>query len=1154
MEKPHDSGLLIIKASAGSGKTFTLAKRFIELLLFNTGADGKRHLRKNNDYHRHILAITFTNKATDEMKKRIVDELHILATDTDRSEFYKQFIKEEQDFHIFADGVLDPDAIRKAARAALDGILFNYGAFNVSTIDAFFQSILRNFARELDRDYNYEVQIDENFAMMSAIHNFLITLGNDRRRMGNNKYQASEVEKWVQQHLRKVAETGKPWTFFNVSDNYNPFADIQKLLTKEELRLHIDEIREYLTKPGPDGEPTTDLSRISEFKKTVNALIEQLNQEYTTQLRPMFLDIVSRHGIQDEQFSGNKPLIIFINSDKLEQGAPPSDKFAAIDMGNISQQFKKGKDPDAAACAEICKWVDRVCLIDTRRSLLNSIAGQLPTLGLIGQLDEHLRAFNRDNNAVLIADTNDLIAEVLRSGIPFVYERVGTWINHFMIDEFQDTSRKQYDNFKPLLEESLVRDEQFLCMLIGDSKQSIYRFRNADASLFRDKVEEDFTPERHNRHNVLLDVNFRSMPHIIDFNNSLVKALLQRFADKPLLMRTYTPNKRPRDYEQEHFKTSQQGLVRINFDNQDPLQILPEYLLELHQRFPWKSIGILVSENDEGALVVKTILDHNKTAEPERQINVISDDSLLLNSSPAVRRLVGLLRFIDLTRYVADEDNADEDNADEKDADENEGRQATQNKRALSEQRLFRVLTQFYARLDKDEGQDPGTLLTQCFRDNDEIDSKPLDEQTRIYAQLVSSLLPDRTTEITTLDNIVEKIIAALPNVHQETAYLLAFQDCVRDFSSQRGGGGTIKEFLRFWDAKGKYIKVSAPGNEDAIAVTTIHKAKGLEFDCVVIPWAEWCISTEKIKTNIIWITPDQWYEQGGDRFLDQDAKPTMPPLLPVGMKKVEKANRFGILNDYIDTFNQNVLIDNVNKTYVAFTRPREELHLFTQGTGELHNILRKFADEQSAQGLAADNGDFVQWGEPRATPLEPADELEHLQMPPFGGTNVAAHIAVSLPREQTDRQTTGARLHNLLSRIDYRRDLERAWQFCVNRRLIGDDPVWPKERVWNTVRNMFDDPKTAIFWADDNEVYTERSIVGINGKEVRRPDRVIRRPDGQWIVIDFKFGRPTDQEVRKNKAQVRNYCLQLERVGCRPVKGYLWYADTNDVVDAASD
>ncbi len=276
------SRMQLINASAGSGKTYTLARRYIEELLFvvefnGTVTDAKaqyiiKALRPERDYYQHILAITFTNKATNEMKRRIVDELHTLAQNPLKSNFYTKEWKERLPHDISADD------LRHAAAAALAAILFNYSEFRVSTIDSFFQSVLRSFARELNRDYDYDLQIDGDYAAAVAAHNFLLSLGNTARRTGNAK---AEPEKWVEQYISDrvndpTAKTSGWNTIFG--SNEGSLAKFAAKINDEFFREHIDELKAYLAADKDAG--VREFERITSFTRLLKEMANSCRRQY----------------------------------------------------------------------------------------------------------------------------------------------------------------------------------------------------------------------------------------------------------------------------------------------------------------------------------------------------------------------------------------------------------------------------------------------------------------------------------------------------------------------------------------------------------------------------------------------------------------------------------------------------------------------------------------------------------------------------------------------------------------------------------------------------------------------------------------------------------------------------------------------------------
>ena len=1135
------------------------------LLIFTTGSDGLLHLRQPTGYHNHILAITFTNKATTEMKRRIIDELYILATNPGESEFMRDFQKDDARDHIFAPGTLDN--VQQAARQALAAVLYDYGTFNVSTIDSFFQTVMRNFAHELDRDYNYEVQIDSDFALQTAIHGFLLSLG---ATAGRNRGKLTDVERWVKDYIRQQVSEGYDWNFFKDDGG---LLDYAKLMTMEFFREHMPQLHEYLTR-DQDGERVPDFSKVNGFKKRVSKLVEQYEQRYLA-LASRMAQLVNQHGVDCERlYKGRLVENMMKDDNPIARGeAYPKSVDELTEEKLVKNSFTKKYVPPQAFIDDVMAWRKEVIWTYNVWQLLAKLPSDLGLLALINSIDENLKQYSRDTNQLLLGDTNDLIARVIKSGVPFLYERVGTWINHFMIDEFQDTSRKQYENFKPLLEEALSHNEgENLCMLIGDAKQSIYRFRNAEPSLFRDKISEDFTPENHGLRQQTLDTNYRSCPAIVEFNNWLFDKLLQlpEWADKDVLQRTYMPNQLKEDFQQLKNKLSPQGMVVAHLLTKDKqvkseeqkqavLDQLPQYLLQLHERFEWGKIGILVNRRKEGNAIVATIMEYNKTAEPERQISIASDESMLIGRSPSVRRIVSLLRFIDLTQYRMDDEQG-EDEGDKK-------KNAASNR--LREQYLYHVLGLFMERMASDEKQEPGQVLEQCFEQAKQRRMLSDREQMDAFADDLDILLPDRRTELMTLTNIVEHLIKRYINVTEsapiETAHLLAFQDCVNDFATQRSGG-TVREFLNYWDTRCDKLTVPASASEDAVSVLTIHKAKGLEYDCVLIPFVNWDIKSEGggHGRKIFWLDITTLKNENALTVFD-DGTPMpedlIPPLLPLSQSPVGKLAEAGFcLQGFANKYNQDVMVDNVDKTYVAFTRPKQELHLFIQTDSEigalLAPILQNGVNEAEAGIKQVDNTTY-QWGKPRNVdddnPEKAADEVVMIDMPPYKVASGAANISVRLPEDLTDKQNTGNRLHNLMSRIAYRRDVERAWGFCLNRGIIrADDLEWPLERVRAVIDHMFEDPRTADWFSDDNRVYNERNLTMGHAATAatKRPDRVIQRPDGTWVVIDYKFG---EKNLEQHTSQVAGYMRRLQRMGKKPINGYIWYVALDEILEVYS-
>lgn len=1153
--------LQVIKASAGSGKTYQLAKTYIQNVLGKVVkcADGKCRykLRKpGEEYFRHILAITFTNKATAEMKRRIVNELYALSVQNDlklrgkvKSSYYDDFKSEFVDADGSSDGVIDK--VVDLAGVALRAILFNYSSFNVSTIDSFFQNVLRSFARELDRDAGYDLQLDDRYAIDVAVHSFLLNLG--------TPYVDKNINEWAKSLVNSRLKSKLDWDLFSGKGTLKNFA---YNINNEVFRRHHDEIKAYLADFGLKGGSNGCLSRIKRFIQFLDAKKKAQVKLFDDNLGRFKAIVTANHitelrlGWAVDKINGLKSI-----EDKLDK--KPEDLTPEKIRKSICKADFTRLDND---CPEVYdKLSDAATQISTAGSKWAALSGFVHTaelFGLLGEIDKQLTQYREDSNTILISDTNELIAQTLKGGVPFVYERFGTWLNNFMIDEFQDTSQMQYDNFKPLLENSAAGDEGENSLIIGDEKQCIYRFRNSKPELLQSQLNIDFS---HSYNEVALDTNYRSYPAIVQFNNALFAPdmLAKTLFLKPDATTAGVEKNVRQTYgnvEQRTVKDAVPGYVRVNIPadkNESVLDMLPEYIHGIMERgFTPGDILILVDTNRDGVAVVERILTYNESA-GAKALPIKSGEALLLKNSPSVRLIVSVLRYIDSALY--EQVDATDDTA-----------LGSLLRKHQREMRQYRVLRRFESELASGNNApdaDFGNLLADCFGK----EPADKDESANEFVDQIKSFLPDDSNELGTMVNIVDRIIAEFlcgaPG-NQETMFIMAFQDFVVDFCGQRNGG-TVREFLQYWDQKKDALSVSSAADDDAVQVMTIHKSKGLEAPCVILPFASWPM----VKMGDMWVEKSvllPYFEDGQQTADDteklNDINEIIPPLLPVAQSLLKGEPKFA---EYYSRQLSEDVIDKLNKTYVAFTRPRQELHIFAQKPGrnasgafaDICTLLKASLDDAGfkarieAQGLkfSSDAGGTcyeIGSAEPKCSGSNGEDTgATGVEMPAYGVRGAeASSIKVRLP-ESSAAQTMGTRMHMVFARMHSAADIDYALAFGKSKGFLTENEA----ADWGN--QLHQDLSSGLpgewFAADNLAVYNERNIAFDNHgeRECGRPDRVVRRPDGSVVIVDYKFGRDMGaKEMDVYADQVKGYMNMWRMAGETAVKGYVWYVSLGKI------
>ena len=1064
----------LIKASAGSGKTHRLTGEYLHLLFS----------RPNN--HSHILAVTFTNKATDEMKSRIVEELFRLASGK-TSPYLKEL---KSDFSISEAG------IRSQAGTILESILHDYSAFSVSTIDRFFQRTMRAFTREMGLAGGFNIEVDETSLLMETIDLMLSEL---------DRPENKTLSDWLLMFMQDRIEEGKSWKIDQ------QVQDLSKQLFNETYKSLSDE----------DFAIIQDKAHLGKYKQMLVRIVKSYEHE-AKMLGVKALNLMEQHGLAYDDFKwGDKSgFMLFI---KLTNGIveKPSKRLIGL-VDNVDVWFsgkanKKENDIRSAYAAGLNACVQDIIQL-TRNDRDYQTAKQLLrnffTLGILNDIKLRLRKLQQENNTLFLSDTTELLNDIIAgTDSPFIYEKTGALLTNFMIDEFQDTSRMQWDNFKPLIEESLASNN--FNLIVGDVKQSIYRFRNSDWRLLEEQVEDDLHPENIQKH--LLNTNWRSDANIIHFYNAFftkAATILQDDFDRAVAQ---TPESESDDNSNRQIadayvdvyqnvpenKEESGGQVKITFLQSDKgdewksevLEQLPHEIESLQdQGFALKDIAIVVRWNHEATEVAETLLNYREQhPESPYRYDIISNEALLIGNAQSVKAVIALMRHF---------------------------------RNPNDKTRLMMAVYEFY-RFHRSSSPDEAL---QNFRE----------EAAGDFPDEIRS----RLNELSSLPfyDMVESFFALSGDAldQKENAHLQAFLDIALRFSTK--ASSDLNDFLDWWDEKGCKKALFSPDDQDAIRLITIHKSKGLGFGVVIMPFANWEVDHKATHNNIIWCKP---------KAAPFDALSVAP--LKYGKSLAETIFRDDYLEEKRFTY-----IDNLNLLYVAFTRTKHRLIVFAPQPGKPDTIttmadllwrgITDVRDKQNSDSLLISLGDHFTEGDSESIFVYGKPEKKEADINQQSVSTCQTGKWQSIPFDNrlklrlnsigffTDdgSRDFGTLMHDIVSRVKYVSDIPAAVE-----RKITEGELSEQERE-KTIRVLSD----VLSLPDVTEWYTDKYSI-LNEAQMLHPRFGFSRPDrvmignNEVIVADYKFG---EKEDTKYIRQVERYVKTIEEMGYPGVKGFVFY------------
>ncbi len=1122
----------IYKSSAGSGKTYTLVKEYLKIVLLDPSKV------------KHILAITFTNAAASEMKDRIIQELNHIASlsiNPDNKKARKLLDQIRAEWQEQYHSTLPEEIAIQNAGQVLKQILHKYSEFSVSTIDSFVHRVIRTFAFDLYLPFHFDVELDAG-ALLSQATDMLIS------RAGTDKNLTALLISF----LLNQADEEKDLRIETM------IASMGATLMDEEGSSSISQLKEI------------SLDAFLDIAKKIKALIAQYEHSVKTIAGEACQAIASQGLSAADFYRGNSGIgAYFLKLSKHVDASnimPNSYVRTTIsdDKWFAAKADKGVQEAILAIHGQLRESVFRITGHDhihiQAYKVYLAIGKHIFQVAVLNELEKVLEEIKKDNVILHISDFNKKIAEIIADQpVPFIYERLGERYHHYMIDEFQDTSGLQWNNLLPLVDNALATGQ--LSLVVGDGKQAIYRFRNGDVEQFamlpklgpgirsaaRSQWEQTLVA---NAKMNPLKTNYRSLQEIVSFNNRFFKhtqAFLSEelkpiyedaaqlslpaktggyveilFADKENLIPVNPSQTNP-----SQTNPSPSNLMQPEIRNQDTAgeqdpsikQATLNYIMATIERLrgaghPLSDITILCRANHEASLVARTLLGN--------QVPVISSDSLLLNQSDDVNFILSFVRLLsDPYNQVA--------------------------------------ATEIIAYLHTNNRLQNQQSLHECLVDAG-LSATGSSGNSRMMVPAIERLMRKNNIDLSfsafyhqNLYDICETIIRKFfSGITPPSPFVAFFSDVLFDYAAKNTMA--VADFLAWWDANSKNFSLVVPPGIDAIQVMTIHRSKGLQFPVVVIPFASHDLSQITKKGH--WVDVD----------LPEipELKTTWISLSASGLAQTpfESLHTRELAKSYLDT---------LNMMYVAFTRAENKLFVITKKSksyksSTIHGLLQDFlaAEGQwqedqmcytfghfdSMQQAIHDAANLASTTNERNTTADDAIPWPDVLKPAFVTIPSAPWSkALRMKSHQTERNPEtgnqdylerGNLLHRAMENIQSHDDIAIVLDAML---ANGEIDNYRKQEWVVKIKQLIDLPEIEPYFAKNIRVKPEAGIFDQNGNFFR-PDRVVLL-ENETVVIDYKTGR----QYEKHKSQMETYANLLRQMGYANVKKCVLYLDQGKVV-----
>jgi ATP-dependent exoDNAse (exonuclease V) beta subunit len=1035
----------IYDASAGSGKTFTLVKEYLKIILTSP----------KEDAYKSILAITFTNKAVGEMKSRVLDTLSEFAKDKPNPKAIAVLDV------LTVETNLTALQIQTKAKAIIRNIIHNYASFDISTIDKFTHKVIRTFAHDLNLPSTFEVSLETENLLQEAIDAIIAEAGNDEI-----------LTKLLVDFTLEKTDDDKSW------DVTRDIKEISKLITNENNR---NELENFKDKQIPE---------FVELKRAVQFNIKDLEKQ-VVEIGTEAFQLISDNNLDQKSFNRN---VVYNFFEKIKTGEIfLNDKIISyLEEGNRyakSVPIAQQQAVDAVA-SQLLNFYTTLEKLVKEYLMFNAFLKNITPLSLLNRVSQELHKIQEEQNVLSISEFNTIIHnEIQNQPAPFIYERMGERYKHFFIDEFQDTSQMQWENLFPLINNALsgedLSGEQGSLLIVGDPKQSIYRWRGGKAEQFIELSKKESPFSNPTKKVEPLSINWRSYSEVIDFNNAFFKFLSQDFENSD-----YKNLYENHSHQEKNDKIG--GYINLAFipskEKNDAEYDRDELYLNAvlatldkvqSEGFAFRDIVILTRKKDAGVKIASFLT--------EKRIPIVSSETLLLQNAKEVSFIITLLRYLK--------------NGNDKES------------KAYA---LYYIANQLGEKVELHDFIAKGMDFKEEVAFEEWLASYQIELS---FSQLRKKGLYE----------VVEEIIHVAIKPEISNAYVQDFLDRVLERSAKNQSG--IADFLTYWDENSDKFSIPSPEGNEAVRIMTVHKSKGLEFPVVIFPFAEEDYSrTPKDKL---------WIDAESELI-------SLPKILVDNNKTVENLSESAAI--VFQQKKEEELLDNINILYVALTRAEEQLYIISEmklsvkdepSQNSMSGFFIRFLMSQGLfdkQQFVYERGDFKRISSPskKTMQLTPITLVQNLINPK--SIKIAQRESLMWGTLQQKAIEYGNVIHEILAYIKTKNDIDLAIEKALEKGLIVFEQ---QKEVKLILDQVCMHPDLKMYFDESNKVLVEQTILRKSDGLIK-PDRIVFNSQNQVLLLDYKTG----EKHQKHQKQIEMYGSAIENMGYQVVKKALVYID----------